>query len=1190
MPLSLFTVDELRAATDDFAASSFIGAGGCGRVFRGTLASGESVAVKRWTVGTDVQLSLMELMTELYTLGRIAHRNLLPVLGFVCQSPELMLVTLHMPRGSLHDALHGGNTAGVGIDAAWRISFLLGLARGIQALHDANFVHRDVKSANVLIGDDGRAVLADAGVARRMRVDADATAEATGTRVIGTDGYLDPEYLDTMELTYKSDVFSVGVVILEMLTGRPARDPSLRPPLLWRCFRSIRSDDWDERVGRVVTEAAACLGGASPRAGPVVALASLALRATAESSASRPSIDVVISTLEEIPVDGVGGGDGVDESHVRMCMVCLCEPRVLRFACGHMTTCGGCVARWPDCLLCNDFTGSHLNLEANPRDQTYERPAPLRRSAGANIVSEPATGPAPGNGGSGGGGGGGEPALRECVVCLSAVRSVRFDCGHMVTCSACTGLLLAESAPRCPQCRAPASVAAQLTADPLDPTYHVAPPVTVQPGGARRGEPDELSACLVELRLSAFETELRAFGVASPNDLADVEDAELGEMGVKPLKIRQLRRTSCAMVGGGCEEALAPFLAELRLVDVEVKLRDLGVATPDDLADVEDAELAEMGVKPFKMRHLRRALCAVAGGGDDGGGEQDADQLVTFLAKLLMDDYAVTLRDFGVATPEDLAEVEDAELAEMGIRPLKMRQLRKALMHPDEAILRLWRNQCPALQTLWPADADVTTWEGVEFAETDAADASGRGSLVVTIKLEGKLGDTTEVPAALGNLTALTTLYLNGNRLTSLPAELERLPALTDLWLEENQLRSLPAGLWNLTALTCLQLHENQLTSLPAELGMLTALTGLSLNGNQLTSLPAVLGMLTALTALTLHENQLTSLPAELGMLTALTLLTLNGNQLTSLPAELVRLTALTVLTLHDNQLTSLPAELGMLTALTLLTLNGNQLTSLPAGLWNLTVLTCLKLHEIQLTSLPAELGMLTALTGLTLHENQLTSLPAELGMLTALTELSLNANQLTSLPAELGRLTALTELSLNGNQLTSLPAELVKLTALTMLTLHDNQLTSLPAGLGMLTVLTTLTLHANRLTSLPAELVRLTALTVLFLNENRLTSLPAGLGMLTALTMLRLEENQLTSLPAELGRLTTLTELSLEKNQLTSLPAELGMLTALTELSLFENQLTSLPAELVRLTALTELTLNDNQLTSRRSSVCSPR
>jgi hypothetical protein len=603
MFLRVFTVSELDAATNGFAASRFIGAGGCGRVYRGVLASGENVAVKRWSGGTSQPAdSLTELMNELHTLGQISHRNLLPVLGFVCQPPDLMLVTPHMARGSLHDALHGTDGAAARFDAACRVSFLLDMALGVQSLHAANIVHRDVKSANVLIGDDGRALLADAGVARRLRADADDVAAATGTRIMGTDGYLDPEYQHTSALSYKSDVFSVGVVILEMLTGKPARDPSAVPPLLWGRFRSVsRADDLDQRVRRLASEAAECWSGDAALAGVTIMLASLALQATAESSESRPSVVGMIASLEAMQREG---GEVEDDEDVRMCMVCFAKPRSLRFDCGHMTTCEECVARWPHCLVCNHSTGVDLNLEANPRDPTYMVSPPLRNAPpGANDVQTPAT------------------------------------------------------------------------------------------------EPDELSAYLVALRLGAQAVDLRAFGVVTPEDLADVEDAELLEMGIKPLKMRQLRRASCAMVGGGGEEALAPFLAELRLVDFEVNLRDLGVATPDDLADVEDAELFEMGVKPITIRHLRRVLCALVDGGD-GGDEQGADELGPFLAELRMDDCAVKLREIGVATPDDLSEMEDAELVALGARPLKVRQLRKALASSDKGILRLWRDQCPALRNL----------------------------------------------------------------------------------------------------------------------------------------------------------------------------------------------------------------------------------------------------------------------------------------------------------------------------------------------------------------------------------------------------------------------------------------------------------------------------------------------------------
>jgi hypothetical protein len=227
----------------------------------------------------------------------------------------------------------------------------------------------------------------------------------------------------------------------------------------------------------------------------------------------------------------------------------------------------------------------------------------------------------------------------------------------------------------------------------------------------------------------------------------------------------------------------------------------------------------------------------------------------------------------------------------------------------DEDILRLWRHQCPALQRLWPADAAVTTWSGVTFAETDAAGASGRGRRVVEIDVKGKLGEATEVPEELGRLTTLTALNLQGNQLTSVPAELGRLTALTGLYLSRNQLTSVPAELGQLTTLTQLYLHQNQLTSVPAELGRLTVLTGLSLSKNQLTSVPVELGRLTALTQLYLHQNQLTSVPAELGRLTKLKILYLGENQFTSVPAELGRLTKLTMLYLSGNKLTSVPEE-----------------------------------------------------------------------------------------------------------------------------------------------------------------------------------------------------------------------------------------------------------------------------------------
>ena len=185
------------------------------------------------------------------------------------------------------------------------------------------------------------------------------------------------------------------------------------------------------------------------------------------------------------------------------------------------------------------------------------------------------------------------------------------------------------------------------------------------------------------------------------------------------------------------------------------------------------------------------------------------------------------------------------------------------------------------------------------------------------------------MPAGIfDNLTALTTLYLQNNQLSSLPAGIGRLTALTTLNLSHNELSSLPAGIFdNLTALTDLRLLANQLSSLPTGIGRLTALTYLQLGGNNFTTLPAgIFDNLSNLRQLYLGGNELGSLPAGIfDNLTALTTLLLGGNELGSLPAGI-----------FDN-----------LTALTSLNLSYNQLSSLPAGIFdNLTALLTLYLHR----------------------------------------------------------------------------------------------------------------------------------------------------------------------------------------------------------------------------------------------------
>jgi internalin A len=152
----------------------------------------------------------------------------------------------------------------------------------------------------------------------------------------------------------------------------------------------------------------------------------------------------------------------------------------------------------------------------------------------------------------------------------------------------------------------------------------------------------------------------------------------------------------------------------------------------------------------------------------------------------------------------------------------------------------------------------------------------------------------------------------------------------TRLTLSRLGLAALPPEIGQLTALTELYLHDNQLTELPPEIGKLTVLTTLRLTGNQLKALPPEIGQLSALTTLALANNQLTKLPPEIGQLTALTALGLNDNHLTELPSEIGQLSALAELRLYNNQLTALPTQIGQLSALKELFLHNNHELGLP--------------------------------------------------------------------------------------------------------------------------------------------------------------------------------------------------------------------------------------------------------------------
>lgn len=384
--------------------------------------------------------------------------------------------------------------------------------------------------------------------------------------------------------------------------------------------------------------------------------------------------------------------------------------------------------------------------------------------------------------------------------------------------------------------------------------------------------------------------------------------------------------------------------------------------------------------------------------------------------------------------------------------------------------------------------------------------------------LSGKL------PAAIGDLTALETLILQGNALSgSIPIEIGTMTALTTLNFDNNSLDgSLPTEIGNLTSLTTLSIHNNLLTgNLPTQLGNLTSLQTLDLSINQITgSIPTELGSLSNLLTLELYSNLLNgSIPASLGSIGTLTTLDLSDNQLTgSIPPELGALTLLDDLTLSSNQLTgAIPPELGTLSSLLFLYLDDNQLSgAIPPEIGNLTTILELNLGFNQFSgAIPIELASLTAMTGISISDNQLTgTIPVEIGNLTALNYLFLENNNLSgNIPIELGNLINLLEMNLSGNSLSG----------------------PIPGELGNISTLETLSLTSNSLTgALPDGLSNAASLKHLYLGDNKLSgAVPASYSLLDSLIDVNLAHNYIDQLPDFTLDWPDLGSLALEGNQL---------------------------------------------------------
>ncbi|XP_077216875.1 uncharacterized protein LOC143851261 isoform X20 [Tasmannia lanceolata] len=222
-----FSIGEIERATDNFDDSRILGEGGFGRVYSGNLEDGTMVAVK--VLKRDDQQGGREFLAEVEMLSRLHHRNLVKLIGICTAEHSRCLVYELIPNGSLESHLHGVDKETALLDWGARMKIALGSARGLAYLHEDSsprVIHRDFKSSNILLEHDFTPKVSDFGLARTALEEGN---EHISTRVMGTFGYVAPEYAMTGHLLVKSDVYSYGVVLLELLTGRKPVDMS-QPP------------------------------------------------------------------------------------------------------------------------------------------------------------------------------------------------------------------------------------------------------------------------------------------------------------------------------------------------------------------------------------------------------------------------------------------------------------------------------------------------------------------------------------------------------------------------------------------------------------------------------------------------------------------------------------------------------------------------------------------------------------------------------------------------------------------------------------------------------------------------------------------------------------------------------------------------------------------------------------------------
>ncbi|CAA7408545.1 unnamed protein product [Spirodela intermedia] len=302
-----FKYSTLEKATGHLSESNKLGQGGFGAVYKGVLADGREIAVKRLFI--DKRPPVSDFFNEANIISSLEHENLVRLLGCSCSGPENLLVYEYLPNQSL-DRLLFHPIKGRELKWQQRFGIIVGVARGLTYLHEnqkTRIIHRDIKASNILLDCKLRPKIADFGLARAFHYD----QTHLNTGIAGTIGYMAPEYVAHGQLTEKVDVYSFGVLLLEIVTGRPNRRGETTGTLdcllisAWKRFQMGRTEELIDPTLLPHTAAVGEGGAADPR-GEIMRVAHVAHLCTQESPPLRPSasraLQMLLGKEERLPL------------------------------------------------------------------------------------------------------------------------------------------------------------------------------------------------------------------------------------------------------------------------------------------------------------------------------------------------------------------------------------------------------------------------------------------------------------------------------------------------------------------------------------------------------------------------------------------------------------------------------------------------------------------------------------------------------------------------------------------------------------------------------------------------------------------------------------------------------------------------------------------------------------------------